>query len=299
MNAISPWARQIEKATNDKLRVELFYSETLAKDKKVWETTKSDIADILWCFHGYWAGVTPLTDVISLPALPFKSAEKGSEVLWKLYENFPPIQKEFSDNKVLLLFTSTPYILITGKKQVKTVAETLGLKICKKQAHPNEMMANRPGTSKMTFENYMTLRNGTIDGFGRDWESIYGFRWNEMANYYTQIPFPAVYFSISMNKRKWDGLGKEIQDAILSVSGLEGSKFWGRNFFDTPKDGVLEQAQSNGKRIEVYSLPGSERQRWLETSGKPIWQQWVNKMKNKGYENAQEILDAAISFCKE
>ena len=50
-----------------------------------------------WCFHGYWPDMTPLSDVITLPSLPIKSAEKGSEVLWKLYEKFPSIQNEYKD----------------------------------------------------------------------------------------------------------------------------------------------------------------------------------------------------------
>jgi hypothetical protein len=35
--------------------------------------------------------MTPLADVIALPFLP-ASAEKGSEVLWKLNEKYPSIQ---------------------------------------------------------------------------------------------------------------------------------------------------------------------------------------------------------------
>src|SRR5262245_62767149 len=46
---------------------------------------------------GYWPEQTPLSDVMSLPFMPIKSAEQGSEVLWKLYEKFPSIQKEYGD----------------------------------------------------------------------------------------------------------------------------------------------------------------------------------------------------------
>jgi len=28
---------------------------------------KTGVADIAWCFHGYWAGMTPLADVVALP----------------------------------------------------------------------------------------------------------------------------------------------------------------------------------------------------------------------------------------
>ena len=300
MNAIAPWAKQVEKATGGKVKIQIFYSQTLTKGKDAWGATKSGIADISWCFHGYWPGMTPLADVVSLPALPFNSAEKGSEVLWKLYEKYPAIQKEFSANKVLLLFTSNPYILITTKKQVKTVEDIKGMKIRMSGGPPTEMMKALGGTPMMVPmpDNYMAMQKGVTDGMGAPWEAIHGFRLYEVANYYTETPFPAVYFSIAMNKRKWDSLDKDIQDAIMSVSGLEGSKFWGRNHFDTAKEGVMEKVKSMGKSIDIYSLSDAERQRWLDKAGKPVWDQWVKRMEAKGHANAQEILDTAVSFGK-
>ena len=301
MKAIAPWAKQVEEATNGKVKIQIFYSQTLTKGKDAWEATKNGIADISWCFHGYWPGLTPLADVISLPALPYTTAEKGSEVLWKLYEKYPAIQEQFADNKILLLFTSNPYILITTKKQVKTMEDIKGMKIRMSGGPPTEMMKALGGTPMMVPmpDNYMSLQKGVIDGMGAPWEAIHGFRLYEVVNYYTETPFPAVYFSIAMNKKKWDSLDKEIQDAIMSVGGLEGSKFWGRNHFDTAKDGVMEKVKSEGKSIDIYSFSDEERQRWIDTAGKPIWDQWVNKMKEAGHNNAQEILDTAISLSKE
>lgn len=260
MNAIDPWARQVEEATNGKVRVEILYSQTLTQGKDPWGAAKEGIADISWCFHGYWAGMTPLTDVIRLPALPFQSAEKGSEVLWKLYEKFPPIQKEFADNKVLLLYTSNPYTFINTAMQVQSIDEMSGMK--------NRMLVN--------------------GSMGVPWEAIY----------FAETPVPVVYFSLSMTRRKWDSLDKEIQDAIMSVSGLKGSKFWGRNCFDTTLIGFSEIVGANGKDTGINPWPDVKRKWWPETSGKPIWEQWVNKMRAEGYDNAQEILDAAISFSR-
>jgi TRAP-type transport system periplasmic protein len=301
MKAIAPWAKQVEEATNGKVKIQIFYSQTLTKGKDAWEATKNGIADISWCFHGYWPGLTPLADVISLPALPYTTAEKGSEVLWKLYEKYPAIQEQFADNKILLLFTSNPYLLITTKKQVKTMEDINGMKIRMSGGPPTEMMKALGGTPMMVPmpDNYMSLQKGVIDGMGAPWEAIHGFRLYEVVNYYTETPFPAVYFSIAMNKKKWDSLDKEIQDAIMSVGGLEGSKFWGRNHFDTAKDGVMEKVKSEGKSIDIYTFSDEERQRWIDTAGKPIWDQWVKQMEEAGHSNAKEILDTAISLSKE
>ena len=67
----------------------MFPSQTLIKGIDMWKGISSGIADIGWCVQGYWPEQTPLSDVMSLPFLPIKTAEKGSEVLWKLYEKYP------------------------------------------------------------------------------------------------------------------------------------------------------------------------------------------------------------------
>lgn len=303
-NAISstqcvvPWFEQVEKATKGKVKTQLFWSQTLAKGKDNWEATKNGITDIAWCFHGYWPNMTPLTDVISLPALPFTTAEQGSEALWKLYEKYPEIQKELSENKVLLLYTSAPYTLITRDKQVKTLEDLQGLKIRMTGGPPTDMMKALGGVPLLQPmpEMFLNLQKGVVDGMGAPWEAIHGFRFYEVVKHYTEAPLPAVYFSISMNKAKWESLPKDVQDAIMSVSGLEGSKFWGRNFFDSAKQAAIDRAKANKIDILPTELTPEERQRWVDIGGKPIWEQWVTKMEKDGHPEARNILNSTLEI---
>ena len=130
----------MEEATKGKVKIQVYPSQTLVKGPESWNALKSGVADMAWSFHGYWADLTPLADVITLPSLPFKTAEKGSEVLWKLYEKFPAMQREFQDVKVLMLWTSNPYFLITTKKQVKTLEDIKGMKLRVTGGPPTEQM---------------------------------------------------------------------------------------------------------------------------------------------------------------
>jgi TRAP-type C4-dicarboxylate transport system substrate-binding protein len=298
--ALAPWAKKVEEATGGQLKITIYGSQTLTKGKDAWDAVKTGIADIAWCFHGYWPGMTPLADVISLPALPFTTAEQGSMTFWKLYEKFPEIQKEFSENQVLLLFTSDPYILITKDKWVKNMDDMKGLKIRMTGGPPTNMVKALGGVPTLIPmpDNYISLQKGVIDGMGSPWEAMHAFKLYEVVNYYTEVPFPSVYFSISMNKKKWNSLPKDVQAAVMSVSGLEGSKFWGHNFFDTAKDVVIDDIRKSGRKLNLYALPEKERNLWLEVGGKPIWNNWVKDMNKKGYANAQEILNTALSLSR-
>lgn len=300
IHCVEPWLRQVEEATGGKVKIQAFHGQTLAKGKDMWDAVKTGITDIGWCFHGYWPGLTPLTDVISLPALPFQSAEAGSAALWQLYEKFPQIQNEFKDVKVLLFYTSEPYTLITREKPVQTLEDLQGMKIRMTGGPPTDMMKALGGVPMLIPmpDNYISLQKGVIDGMGAPWEAISVWRFYEVAQYYTEVPFPAVYFSISMNKNKWNQLPKDVQDAIMTVGGIEGSRFWGRNFFDAMKEQTLKQLAEAGHGDNVFQLSPEERQRWLEVGGKPVWSQWVKAMNEKGYKDAQAVLDATLEILK-
>ena len=300
VHALQPWVKKVEEATKGRVKIDVFYAQTLAKGPDIWNAVKAGVADMGWCFHGYWADMTPLSDVITLPSLPFKTAEKGSEVLWKLYEKFPVIQREYKDVHVLQLWTSHPYFLITTKKQVKTMEDIKGLKIRVTGGPPTEQMKALGAVPVLIPmpDNYQSLDKGIIDGMGTPWEAIHGFRLYEVVKYYTIVPLSAVYFSMSMNQQKWESLPKDIQQAIASVSGLEAAKFWGRNFFDTAEEGVMERIKAGGYQMVKYVMPQEEVERWQKVAGEPLWKEWVNKMEGKGHPEAQEILNATLELLK-
>jgi TRAP-type transport system periplasmic protein len=300
MHAMDPWVKRVEEATKGRVKINVYYSQTLSKGPDAFNAVKNGAADLCWCFHGYWADMTPLADVITLPFLPFDKAEKGSEVLWKLYERFPAMQREFSDVKPLMLWTSDPYFLITSKKQVKTVEDIKGMKIRVTGGPPTDLMKalGAVPTAIPMPDNYSALDKGVIDGMAAPWEPIQGFRLYEVVKYMTMIPMSATYFSLSANKQKWESLPKDVQQAILGVSGLEGSKFWGRNFFDSAEQGVRDALKKANRELIRYDVPPQEVARWRKIAGEPLWADWVKRMEAKGRTDARRVLDATLELLK-
>jgi TRAP-type C4-dicarboxylate transport system substrate-binding protein len=299
-HAMQPWIKKVEAATKGRVKIELYASQTLTKGPDTWNAVKSGVADIGWCFHGYWPELTPLSDVVTLPSLPFTKAEKGSEVLWKLYEKFPAVQREYRDVQPLMLWTSNPYILVTTKKQVKTLEDLKGMKIRVTGGPPTAQMRALGAVPTLIPmpDNYMALDKGTIDGMGAPWEAIHGFRLYEVLRNYTMVPLSAVYFSMSMNKQKWESLPKDVREAIMSVSGLEGSKFFGKNFFDEAESGVLERVKAGKHTLNRYVPPPQELERWRKVAGEPLWNEWVKTMQSKGRPEAQQVLDTTLQMLK-
>jgi TRAP-type C4-dicarboxylate transport system substrate-binding protein len=292
--------KQIEEASDGRIKIEVYPSQTLIKGLDMWKGVRSGIADIGWCVQGYWPEQTPLSDVISLPFLPVKTAEQGSEVLWKLYEKFPSMQKEYGDVQPLVLYTSSPNFLMTNKKQVKNLDDIKGLKIRTLGGPPTEMAKSLGAVPTLIPmpDMYQSLDKGVVDGGAVPWEAIHGFRLYEVAKNVTMVPFYVSYFSLCANRQKIQSLPKDVRDILISKGGLEGSKFWGKNFFDTAEAAVAERVKAGNHQLSRYDLPADEVARWSKIAGEPMWDAWVKKMEGKGHREAREVLNTALELLK-
>lgn len=300
VNALQPWVKKVDEATKGRVKIDIFPSQTLVKGPDTFNAVKTGVADMGWCWHGYWPDLTPLSDVITLPGLPTRSAEQASEVLWKLYEKFPAIQQEFKDVHMLQLWTGDPRFLITTKKQVKTMEDVRGMKLRVPGGPPTDQIKALGAVPIMMPmpDAYQSLDKGVIDGMDMSWEGTLSYRLYEVVRYYTVAPLTTTYFSMIINKKKWDSFPKDIQEAITRVSGLEASRFWGRNFFDTARGEVLERIKKGNHTMVSYSLPPDEVEKWTGASAEPLWKEWVKKMESKGKPEAQQVFNAALELLR-
>jgi len=295
-----PWFEQIEKATKGRVKIEPYYASTLVKGPDEWEAVKAGVANLAMCVHGFWPGMTPLADVVTLPFLPFKSGEHASAVLWKLYEKFPSIRDEFKDNKILFLWCGDPYFLINSKKEIKTLEDIKGMKIRMLGGPATDAMKLLGGTPMMVsmFDTYINIQKGIVDGMANCWEALYSFRQYEVAKYYTTgVNLPLPYFSLPITWEVWNRMPPDVQEGLLSVSGLHGAKFFGKGW-DDAEIPAREAVKAGGYEMIEYTLTPDEFARWQEVAGKPLWEKWVADREKEGHPEALEILDTTLELIK-
>lgn len=299
-HAAKPILREMEEATNGAIKFEEYFGQTLSKGVDAWEATKAGIADDSWCFHGYWASMTPLADVISLPFLPFKSAEQASGIFWQLYEKYPSLAAQFKDNKILFVWTSTPYFIINAKREIKTMEDLKGLKLRVTGGPPTQMMESLGATPIPLGmpDTYANIQKGVIDGMLIPWEAIYTFKQYEVAKYYTYVPTVTVYFSNAMNWDAWNKLPSDAQQKIMGVGSLKGSTFYGKNMFDSIAVEARKVIKEQGYEMIEYTIPPDEMERWTEVAGEPLWEEWVKAREAEGYKEARDILNTTLDLIK-
>ena len=106
------WAKEVEKRTNGKVRVQTFPGGTLLPAKNIFDGVLTGMADIGNFAMSYQPGRFPVSEAVDLP-LGFTSAKAASLVLYDLVEKYSP--KEFEKVKVLTLFTCPPADIMSSK----------------------------------------------------------------------------------------------------------------------------------------------------------------------------------------
>ena len=300
-HCILPWVKQVEEATKGEVTFEIYYSGTLLKSPDVWKGLNSGVADIGSVPFFFTRGLTTLTDVISLPFLEYQSAKQQSGIAWKLFEKFPEIQNEYKANKLLLLYSSTPFFFITSEKKITKMDDFDGLKIRIPGAEAVKLIMQSVGAVPIGMranDVYQSMEKGVIDGSICNWDLLQSYGLFEVAKYYTFGPFNSGAMGVAMNQGKWNSLSKEVQDQIMSVSGEAGSKFWGENTYDKAIIPAKEKVKSAGYEMNEYIFTPEQVQKWKRLHGEKIWNAWkqsaIAKAKAERYSEPEGLVQNLI-----
>jgi TRAP-type C4-dicarboxylate transport system substrate-binding protein len=294
-----PWAKMAEEATHGKIKITHFPSDTLFKSKDALTAIQTGLGDVNTNMLSYFPGRFNLTEVVFLPfLLRSSSAEINSQIVQELYETTPEIKEEFSGMKLLFIASSDPYFIATAKKPMRNANDLKGMKI---RATGELPMATLKGLGAVPvtisiFDTYEAASRGIIDGTLILNASLPDFKLYEVLHYWTDVALWTCIDIQTMNLNKWNSLPPDAQKGLMSASGVNGARFWGREAYGTPmKDLADAMIKKGGYKWEKVELDKGEIERWRETVGKPIWNKWVKDMQSKGLPG-QKVLDKAIQL---
>jgi TRAP-type C4-dicarboxylate transport system substrate-binding protein len=298
---IEPWAREIEKATNGRIKVTMYFGEVLNKGTESIPAVMGGITDLAWVVHGFYPGKFNLSSVMMLPFIgapegdfdgrKLSSAAINSIIFQELYETVPEIQSEYQGFKHLYNHVSMPYFLTSTKKPVSKMEDLQGMKIRELGGPPTEMW-------KLLGANPMLLGMTDVYDAGLQWSAIGTFRFYEVFKFYTDMGTTLSTYSVVMNQNKWNSLPKDLQDAVTKVSGKWGAEYAGTKAygFDLQQE-VVDAMKKANYSMEKVTLAQVEVDRWKKAAGQPLWDSWVKEMNSKSMPG-QKVLDETLRVVK-
>lgn len=217
------WAKSVEEASDGRLQVEVYPSQTLAKSDKTYESAANGVADIGASAQGYTAGRFPLTQVVELPGVS-ASSRQGSCILQSLYDE-GHFEEEYADTRPLFMFTTGPGYLHTKERLIETPQDLAGLRLRRPTPVVGDMFErlDAQAVGMPAPDVFTAMQRGVVDGLSFNWEGMKTFRLNELASYHTEVPLYDLSLFATMNQRTYDGLPEDLQRVIDEHSGLEWS----------------------------------------------------------------------------
>lgn len=287
-----PWAKEVEELSKGKIKIDIYPSMTMGgKPNELYKQARDGTADIIYTVAGYTPGVFPRVEVYELPTVHTNSSLKTALAI---KENFELIKDDFSQVKPLLIAVSGSNQIHTTSKKITKLSDLRGLKLRTPSRagawYIEELGARAVG---MPIPDVMqSLHKKAIDGAILPMEMFPAYKFQDITQYTTELKegggFGVAVLLLLMNKKKFDSLPKELQNAIDKASGIALIERFSKFASDSEVLGKKLQKDSGG---EVISLSESETKKFNQ-AGQRVVQRWVEEMNSKNIDG-QKIVDAA------
>lgn len=273
---------EIDKRTNGRVKITYFPGGSLLDPKSMFDGVVDGIADMGWSHVGYYRGLFPVTEVLTLP-MGFTSGWVDTHVVNDFYQEFRP--GEWDDKVHVVLFAGTgPKVIHMKDKAVRQLEDLKGQEI-RAPGLAGEVVTALGGTPVPTPmpEAYEAVSKGVVDGLRLPFEPLIAWKMAEVTKYTTncwQIGEVDVFFLV-MNKGAWNNLPADIQKVFNEVA-EEFIELYAQAWNDLDfagRDAALEHGN------EIIELSPEEAARWV-AAVEPVLETYVQSMVAAGHSEA-------------
>jgi TRAP-type C4-dicarboxylate transport system substrate-binding protein len=281
------WAKELEKRTNGKVKVQTFPGGTLLPAKNILDGVIAGTADIGNFAMSYQPGRFPVSEAVDLP-IGFTSAKVASLVLYDLIEKYHP--KEFEKVKILTLFTCPPTAFMTSRP-VRSLKDLQGLEL--RVSGTGADVVKRLGGIPIAMPQSETpeaIQKGVVKGIVSSMEILKDFNFAAYCPYATEANLFVVSFAVVMNRDKWNALPADVQKVMDDLR-RDQALWTGRYVDNHVKEALAWSKQKYGHK--VISLKAGEK---AEVSRllKPMISDYVEKVNALGLPGDAIIKDVYI-----
>ncbi len=278
------WIKEVEKRTNNKVKIDAFHGGTLLGAKNMMDGVIAGTADIGSLCMAYQPGRFIVTNATSLP-LGFPNARVASLTLSDLYKKYNP--KAFSKVKVLCMYTcGTSNIM--SKMPIRKLGDMKGVDLRASGGAAKILKAwgaNQVGMPMSAVPE--ALQKGVVKGLFSSLEVLKDFKFAEICKYVTVTDTVIYPFSVVMNMDKWNSLPKDVQK-VMDDMAREHAEWTGAYMDKHVIESVAWSKKTQG--VEIIDLSKAEKAKWDKLL-EPITAEWIAKTKEKGYPAAAIVSD--------
>ncbi|MEH6494818.1 MAG: TRAP transporter substrate-binding protein [Pseudomonas marincola] len=292
---IVPWAERIEKASNGRVKIEIFPSMSLGgKPPQLPRQVRDGVVDMAWFVNGYAAGLYPRTEVFELPGVHQGQSAATNRAMFEMYDEY--LAAEYKGLVPLTLHVHGGGALHMVDKEVRSPADLKGVKIripSRTGAWVLEALGASPVKTSVP-ELPLALSKKVVDGAIIPFEIIPPLKIQEQTQYQIEGPtgqrFGTTTFQIAMNKDTWKNLPADIQKIFKDNSGVEWHEEVGRIWDASEKFGIGVAVKAGNTHVKLTEAEWAK----FDTAMSPVVARWIKEVAKKGIDG-QKLYDTAVA----
>lgn len=252
VNAIKPWAEQVEEVTEGRVTVRVL-GKPLGSPPAHFDMARDGVADITYGLHSFTQDDRFAGSQLGQFSFLGDDAVSTSKAFWTVYTEDLNAREEHAGTHLLGLFTHGPGLLHNNVRKIEAPADLEGLKIRVPGGYVAALMEDLGATPLFMSspEVYEKLSRGVIDGVAFTYEALTAFKLTDDIKYSMTVPgglYNTSWFLV-MDEDKWNEISPEDQAAIDKISGLAFAELVGKAWNDA--DAAAEK-KINEAGIELY-----------------------------------------------
>ena len=273
VTVMKPFAEAVNKDAAGAVEIDLFPNGALGRPAPQQAQMVLDgVADIAWVIASYTPGRYQENEVFELPGL-FRSLQEATTVINRLVQSGKI--KGYEDFFVIGAFGTAPYSL-HARTPINSITDIKGKKIRSSGAIEGETLKALGAVpiGMPVTEIPEAVSRGTIDGTTSHPSPLFDFGIVRVTNahYFTQLG--VVPLAILMNRKKFDALPKQAQDAIRKYSGdWTVARF--NEGIGSYNESLVKQLEADPKRKVVF--PSQAEIDAMQPAFKSVIDAWVAK----------------------
>ena len=255
------WAELVRQESRGRIEIQVNNGGVLAGPTESLDAVQSGVVDVMMSLPHFYPGRFPMTDMLLMPFLPYKSSLHASEVFMYVWENSDLLQSDpgYDNVKLVMFRANCDSPIITVNKKLEKATDLKGLTLRAAVAPLVTWLAEFGGIGQgcPIGELFQNMQNGTFDGAITDWNAVDSFRFHDnCAKYFCDELVQFGMHFLLINQNTYDRLSPENKAAIDRASGMAALAVMANAWDDLSikvKDDVVNEFGG-----EVYKLPPEE-----------------------------------------
>jgi len=246
---MKPWAEEVAKATNGRVRIQML-PKAIAAPNQHYDAVINGQIDVAWSTYGYQPERFQPYLIAELPQLGDTAVDNGV-ALWRTHKKYIEAAGIHKDVQLLGVMTHGPGLFHHHSKFILKPSDLEGQKIRVGGDVPKRIVEAFGGVviTQPAPKSYEILSAGIADGIMFPTESLKSFKIASLVKYssYVKGGLYSSSFWFAMNKKKFEGLAKADQDAIMKVSGEKFARLAGAGWDRADKEGRAAIKEAGGQ----------------------------------------------------